>query len=148
MKTNTAIFYAILAAVLYALMAPVSKLLQVSVPPVAEAGLLYLGAGTGMLFIYLLRKKMPADHPSVDKKDLKYVISMIILDMLAPIFLLLGLSLTTPENVSLLNNFEIVATTCIACVFFHEKIGKRLALSISSITESCILLSLDSMASL
>ena len=52
MKTTTAILYAILAAVLYALMAPVSKMLQVSVPPVTEAGLLYLGAGLGMLLIY------------------------------------------------------------------------------------------------
>ena len=51
MKTKTAILYAILAAILYAMMAPVSKLLQVSVPPVAEAGLLYLGAGIGMLII-------------------------------------------------------------------------------------------------
>ncbi len=148
MKTKTAVFYAILAAVLYALMAPVSKLLQVSVPPVAEAGLLYLGAGAGMSLIYLFRKKFPSKHPAVDKNDLKYVTAMIILDMLAPIFLLLGLSMTTPENVSLLNNFEIVATTCIACVFFHEKIGRRLAISISIITASCILLSLDSTASL
>ena len=148
MKTKTAVFYAILAAVLYALMAPVSKMLQVSVPPVAEAGLLYLGAGIGMMFIYLFRKKSSPNHPTVDRSDLKYVIAMILLDMLAPIFLLLGLSMTTPENVSLLNNFEIVATACIAYAFFHEKIGKRLALSISIITVSCILLSLDNTASL
>ncbi len=148
MKTQTAVFYAILAAVLYALLAPVSKLLQVSVPPTAEAGLLYLGAGAGMLFIYLFQRKKPSAHPSVGRNDLKYVIAMIILDMLAPVCLLFGLSMTTPENVSLLNNFEIVATTCIAGAFFHEKIGKRLALSISIITASCILLSLDNTASL
>ena len=67
MKTKTAVFYAILAAILYALMAPVSKLLQVSVHPVAEAGLLYLGAGAGMSLIYLFRIKFPSNHPSVDK---------------------------------------------------------------------------------
>ena len=148
MKTKTAILYAILAAILYALMAPVSKLLQVSVPPVAEAGFLYLGAGLGMLIIYLFQKGKPSNHPTVGGNDLKYVITMIVLDMLAPIFLLFGLSLTTPENVSLLNNFEIVATTIIASTFFHEKIGKRLALSIAIITASCILLSLDNTASL
>ena len=148
MKTKTAILYAILAAILYALMAPVSKLLQVSVPPVAEAGLLYLGAGTGMLWIYLFQKGRPSGHPSVGRSDLKYVIAMIVLDMLAPVFLLFGLSMTTPENVSLLNNFEIVATTIIAFTFFHEKIGKRLALSICIITVSCVLLSLDNTASL
>ena len=148
MNTQTAVLYAILAAVLYALMTPVSKLLQVSVPPVAEAGLLYLGAGIGMLIIYVFGKKHPADRPPVDRSDLKYAAAMVVLDMLAPIFLLLGLSMTTPENVSLLNNFEIVATTCIAIFFFHEKVGKRLALSIFIITLSCMLLSLDNSAAL
>lgn len=148
MKRKTAFAYAILAAALYALMTPISKLLQVSVPPVAEAGLLYLGAGTGMLLIYLLQNKRYSGQPSVDKSDLKYAAAMVVLDMLAPVFLLLGLSMTTPENVSLLNNFEIVATTIIAYTFFHEKIGKRLALSIGIITASCILLSLDNTASL
>lgn len=148
MKTKTAVFYAILAATLYALMTPVSKLLQVSVPPVAEAGLLYLGAGIGMLFIYLFGRKHPSDPAPVDRNDLKYAAAMVVLDMLAPICLLLGLSMTTPENVSLLNNFEIVATTCIAFVFFHEKVGKKLLLSILIITASCMLLSLDSEAAL
>ena len=69
MKTKTAILYAILAAILYALMAPVSKLLQVSVPPVAEAGFLYLGAGLGMLIIYLFQKGKPSNHPSVGRND-------------------------------------------------------------------------------
>ena len=44
MKTRTAIFFAILAAALYALNAPVSKLLLTSVPPSMMAALLYLGA--------------------------------------------------------------------------------------------------------
>ena len=148
MKTKTAVLYAVLAAALYALMTPVSKLLQVSVPPIAEAGLLYLGAGAGMLVIYLFRKAESLGHPSVGKSDLKYIIAMIVLDMLAPVFLLFGLSMTTPENVSLLNNFEIVATTIIAFTFFHEKIGKLLALSIGIITASCVLLSVDNTASL
>ena len=66
MKTNNlfkkensvtkAILFAVLAALLYALMTPVSKLLQTAVPPVAEAGLLYLGAGLGMTVIVAVRK--------------------------------------------------------------------------------------------
>ncbi len=150
MKTTKAIFYAVLAAVLYSLMTPVSKLLLLSVPPVAEAGLLYLGAGSGMLIIYLIQKAKHIEplQPPVGREDIKYAAAMIALDMLAPVFLLFGLSMSTPESVSLLNNFEIVATTCIAAFFFHEKIGKKLALSIGIITLSCVLLSLDSSASL
>ena len=44
---------------------------------------------------------------------------------------------------SLLNNFEIVATAVIAAALFREKIGRRLAASIGIITLSCMLLSLD-----
>ena len=49
MKTRKAIFFAVLAAALYALNAPVSKLLLEKVGPSMMAALLYLGAGLGML---------------------------------------------------------------------------------------------------
>ena len=54
---NKAIFYAILAAALYALNAPVSKLLLQNVPPTMMAGFLYLGAGIGMALMGLARSK-------------------------------------------------------------------------------------------
>ena len=41
---NKAIFYAVLAVGLYALNAPISKLLLVQIPSTMMAGLLYLGA--------------------------------------------------------------------------------------------------------
>ena len=50
-----AIFYAILAAALYALNAPVSKLLLQNVPLTMMAGFLYLGAGIGMAVMGLVR---------------------------------------------------------------------------------------------
>ncbi len=145
LKSSKAIFFAVLAAALYALMTPVSKLMQISVPPVMEAGLLYLGAGIGMTVIYFSEKCLGRKQlrPSIQREDLKYVIMMVVLDIAAPIFLMLGLSMSSPESVSLLNNFEIVATAVIASVFFKEKISGRLALSIGAITLSCILLSVD-----
>ena len=146
MKETRAILAAILAAVLYALMTPLAKLMQVNVGPVAEAGLLYLGAGIGMSAICLCQAGMGirADRPSIGREDFKYVLAMILLDMLAPVFLLLGLSMSNPESVSLLNNFEIAATTIIAVLLFHERAGRKLIVSISLITLSCILLSLES----
>ena len=54
MKTKkTAIIYAVLAAALYALNAPISKLLLAQIPSTMMAGLLYLGAGIGMFFMGL-----------------------------------------------------------------------------------------------
>ena len=94
MQKIKAILFAILAAVLYSLMTPVAKLMQVSVSPVAEAGLLYLGAGIGMSVIYIVQQKKGRERsrPVIGKEDLKYVLAMIMLDMLAPIFLLITLS--------------------------------------------------------
>ena len=46
--TNKSIFFAILAAALYAISTPVSKLLLENVPPAMVATFLYLGAGLGM----------------------------------------------------------------------------------------------------
>lgn len=145
-KKIQAVIFAILAAVLYALMAPLAKLLQIGVQPVAEAGLLYLGAGTGMLIIYGIQQMLGVwqDRPSISRDDLRYAAAMVVLDMLAPIFLLLGLSMSAPESVSLLNNFEIVATTVIAVTLFREKAGPRLIAAICVITISCIMLSLES----
>lgn len=47
------IFLAILAAGLYALNSPFSKLLLIYMPPTLMAGFLYVGAGLGMVLIRL-----------------------------------------------------------------------------------------------
>lgn len=156
-QTARAIAFAILAAVLYALMTPVSKWMLLRVPPIAQAGFLYLGAGAGMYLIWLIQtagragkagQDPFADEPSIDRTDLPFVITMVVLDMAAPILLLMGLRTAAPENVSLLNNFEIVATACIAAAFFRERISRRFSASIGLITLACILLSFDGQASL
>lgn len=146
---NKAIFYAILAASLYALNAPVSKLLLKDVPPTMMAGMLYLGAGIGMTLMGLVRSKTGngKQEMQLTKKDLPYTLGMVILDIAAPIFLMIGLSRTTAANVSLLNNFEIVATSIIALLIFKERIGKRLWIAISLITLSSILLSVEDASS-
>lgn len=53
---NLAIAWAILAATLYALSAPMSKLLLDRVPPTMMAAFLYLGAGAGMLAVGAVRR--------------------------------------------------------------------------------------------
>ncbi|MBQ1875219.1 MAG: DMT family transporter [Selenomonas sp.] len=141
---NKAVFYAILAAALYALNAPASKLLQ-NVPPTMMAGFLYLGAGAGMAVMGLVRKRRGHGRQEMrlKKKDLPYTLGMVVLDIAAPIFLMIGLKRTTAANASLLNNFEIVATSLIALLVFKERIGKRLWIAIGLITLSSILLSVE-----
>lgn len=150
MKTSTAIFSAILAAALYALNAPASKLLLQNVPPSMMAALLYLGAGLGMLLMGLARRAAgrPSAEAQLTRKDLPYIIGMIVLDILAPIFLMIGISHTTAANASLLNNFEIVATSLIALFIFKEKISRRLWLAIGLIVLSSALLTVEDAGSL
>lgn len=127
-KNKTATVFAISAAALYAINVPLSKLLLINVSPRMLAGFLYLGAGVGIGVLLGIRKTQNrlADEQWLDKKDLAYTIAMIGLDIAAPIFLMLGIANTNSANVSLINNFEIVATSVIALVIFKEKISRRL----------------------
>lgn len=149
-KQGTGIFLAVLAAALYAVNSPFSKLLLEYMPSTLMAGFLYIGAGVGMGVIALIRKvrKTDAAEEKITKADLPYTIAMIVLDIAAPIFLLLGLSFTTAANASLLNNFEIVATALIALAVFGEKISPRLWVGILFVTASCALLSFEDITSL
>lgn len=143
MKTKTiATFFAILAAALYAINIPLSKILLQHVSPTMMAAFLYLGAGIG-LFIYGKITKEQEHSESLTKSELPYTIGMILLDIAAPILLMLGLGSTNSANASLLNNFEIVATSCIAFLIFKEMISKRLTLAIILVTIASIMLSFE-----
>ncbi len=152
MKSNMrhGIFLAILAAGLYALSTPFSKLLLDALPSTLMAGFLYVGAGLGMVLISLIRKVSgkQGTESRLTRQELPYTIAMVILDIAAPICLLLGLTMTTAANVSLLNNFEIVATAVIALLVFSEAISPRLWLGILFVTASCALLSFEDLSSL
>lgn len=114
------------------------------------AALLYLGAGIGMFIvnIFKVHSKDGRSEAKMTQKELPYIGGMIALDIAAPVFLMLGLSMTTAENVSLLNNFEIVATALIALFIFKEAIGKRMWFAISLITLASIILSVEDFRSL
>ena len=142
--------YALLAAALYAVNSPLSKLLLEDVPATMMAALLYLGAGIGVSLITLVRRA--SGHSSrelpLTKKELPYVMAMVLLDIAAPLCLMLGLTRTTAANASLLNNFEIVATSVIALCVFHERISPRLWLAIALVTLASLLLSFEDTSSL
>ncbi len=152
MKNNVrrGIFLAILAAALYAINSPLSKLLLDYMPATLMAGVLYIGAGVGMGAVLIFRKasKTASDSEKITRSDIPYVLLMIALDVAAPILLLLGLERTSAANASLLNNFEIVATALIALLIFGENISRRLWLGIGSVSLSCLLLSFEGYASL
>lgn len=137
--------FAILAALLYAINIPMSKLLLNYVDATMMASFLYLGAGIG-LFIYGVVLKKINKNKKVDKltkKELPYTIAMVVLDIIAPILLMFGITMTNSANVSLLNNFEIVATSLIALFIFREVISKRLWFAIVLVVIATIILSFE-----
>jgi len=127
---------------------PLSKLLLEKISPVFMASLLYFGAGIGVGVIYLVRSsKHKNTEEKLSKPDLPYVIGMIILDIAAPILLMIGLKTAASSSASLLNNFEIAATSVIALLIFREVISKRLWAALLLITLSSVLLSFDDISS-
>ncbi|HHV08906.1 MAG TPA: EamA family transporter [Clostridiales bacterium] len=145
-----AIACAVLAAALYGISSPISKLLLKEVPPTLMAALLYLGAGIGMLGVNGIHRVFRREQreAKMTVKELPYIFGMIALDIAAPVLLMFGLSLTTAANASLLNNFEIVTTSLIALFFFKEAVGKRMWVAILLITASSFVLSIDDASSI
>ena len=144
-KKQIATAFAILAAALYAINVPLSKLLLAQVGPTMMAAFLYLGAGLGLLIYGLIGKASGKGEKQerLTKKELPYTVAMVVLDILAPIFLMPGIARTNSANASLLNNFEIVATSLIALLIFKEKISRLLWVAISLVVLASAILSFE-----
>ena len=142
LEYRKAALFAVVAAILFACSAPLSKRLLDGIPPVLMAGLLYLGAGIGAGLILVSGGVRGRGNPALafERKDLRFLAGMVLLDVAAPVLLLTGLVRTTAANASLLMNFEIVATALVASLFFRERVSARLWLAIALVTvASCLL---------
>ena len=143
--TMKATGFAILAAAFYAVCSPFSKMLLEDASPTMMSAFLYLGAGIGLTLFMAFRRAVthhPVENP-LRREDLRYTVAMVVLDIIAPILLMSGLAVTSAATTSLLNNFEIVATTIIALVIFKERVSPMLWAAIMFVTVSSILLSVD-----
>jgi len=147
-KRTKAILFALTAALLYGIQVPFSKLLEEKLDTLFLAAFLYLGAGIGMLAVRaveLVAAPQKKEAP-LGRKDLPFVILMILLDIAAPILLLTGLRLSSAGTVSLLGNFEIAATAVLAMLIFHEAVGKRLWIAIALISLASMILSIGDLS--
>ena len=136
-----AVVFAVLAAVFYAVSSPLSKVLLEDVSPYLMAALLYLGAGIGMTAVRAASTSKRAEERPLTGDDAPYIFGMVVLDIAAPILLMYGLLNSPASSVSLLNNFEIVATTLIALLVFGERVTPTTWVAIILITISTVILS-------
>ena len=75
-KQKKAIFFALLAAVLYAINSPFSKLLLDKIPATMMAAFLYLGAGVGLAIMGIVQRAVGRREKELPltKKELPYTI--------------------------------------------------------------------------
>ena len=85
-QERSATCFALLAAVLYAVNTPFSKLLLREVPATVMAALLYLGAGIGVFALSAVRRLMgkAAAERCLTRRELPYTVGMVVLDIAAP----------------------------------------------------------------
>ena len=132
------------SAILFGLSAPLSKLLIGAIDPWLLAGILYLGAGAGLGLIHAGRAALglPNVEASLKRADLPWLAAVVLFGgVFGPLFLMLGLSLTSASSASLLLNLEGLATMAIAWLVFRENVDRRLLLGAAAILAGAVLLS-------
>ena len=142
------LIYIFVSAALFGISPPLAKLLVQDIPPVALAGLLYLGAFMG-LSLYSIIKGVFSDESvrstNLKKGDYPWLFGAVVSGgIIAPICLMLGLSQISGFTTSLLLNLEGIFTAVIAVIFFDEKAGKRLWLALMCMTVAGVFLTWDS----
>jgi drug/metabolite transporter (DMT)-like permease len=140
----------LISAALFGISLPAAKLLTRQMHPIALAGLLYLGAFTGLGLFALLRKIKDTDRKrgiadkrvaSLGKRDLPWLAAATIAGgVLGPISLMAGLARTSGFSASLLLNLEGVATALIAVRFFKEEAPRRLWVALGAMTAAGVCL--------
>jgi drug/metabolite transporter (DMT)-like permease len=139
-------FYGIIAVALFGASAPFSKLLLNNVTPLQLAGLLYLGSGLCLLLVKLIKWSFNINRNAakLEKADMPWLFGAVVSGgVLAPITLMVGLSMTPASTTSILLNFETVSTAVIAGIFFREHVGKKVIIAISLLTIASLILTFD-----
>jgi drug/metabolite transporter (DMT)-like permease len=132
----------LLAAALFGMSAPVAKRLLAHAGPLFLAGLLYAGAGAGLLAYRRLR---PAtEEAGLHRADLPKLAAVTLFGgALGPVLMLLGLERVTAVSASLLLNLEAPFTILVAVLFFGDHLGRRAASAAFLIVGGASLLTLQ-----
>ena len=140
------IFAALVSALLFGVSTPLAKVLVAQVPPVALAGLLYLGAGVGLLGLRWamghVRGPGTPRESAITGADWVWLAGAILAGgVIAPVLLMVGLQHTQGSTAALLLNLEGVFTALLAWFVFHENVDRRVATGFFLIAGAGVLLS-------
>jgi drug/metabolite transporter (DMT)-like permease len=130
------------AAALFGLSAPLAKLLLAGAGPLVVAGLLYLGAGLGLVAYGVVggTRRRPAEAP-IRRSDLPLLAGIIAAGgIVGPVLMLVGLRRVSGTVGSLLLNLEAPFTILLAVLLFGEHLGRRPAFAALVIVLGAVLL--------
>lgn len=130
---------ALTAALLFGAGTPLAKTLLRDADPWLLAGLLYLGAGAGLLLWRTVRR---APKGRLPRPDLPWLAGAVVCGgMVAPVLLMVGLTGMPATGASLLLNAEAVFTALIAWFVFRENVDRKVAAGMVAIVTGALVLS-------
>ena len=119
---RTGLFRCGVAAVLFGISAPAASRLTDDMGAFTLAGLLYLGAG---LAVVPLVGRTPPTRRALRRALPGLSVAVVLGGAVAPVLLAAGLGLVPAATASLLLNLELVFTTIVAGLVFHEYLGRQ-----------------------
>lgn len=135
---NWGVLAAFAAALLFGAGTPIAKLLLDQASPWLLASLLYLGSGTCLFMLRIIRRARPV---KLSKVETGWLVGAIVSGgMIGPVLLMWGLSHTPASGASLLLNAEGVFTVLIAWFVFRENFDRRIALGMGFIVSGVLVL--------
>ncbi len=151
--THNAEWYAIAAAVVFGVAAPLSKILLSGMGPVTLTAGIYAGAALVTGIYYLTTRLASGGRVSREapllQADIPWIASSILIGCIgATTLLMISLQYTEAASASLLLSFEGVTTTLIAVCIFREHVGIRVGIALFLITIACLLISYEPGAAL
>lgn len=136
---------ALVSAALFGASTPAAKALLGSIDPAMLAGLLYCGAGVGMLALRRVVRTLQGAHVAetpLGRADWPWLAGAILAGGLAgPLLLMFGLAHTEATTASLLLTFEGAATAVLAWFGFSEPVNGRVALGMAFLVSGALVLS-------
>lgn len=130
---------ALTAALLFGAGTPLAKALLRDADPWLLAGLLYIGAGLGLLIWRTARR---APRGRLPRADLPWLVAAVVCGgIIAPVLLMAGLAGMPATGASLLLNAEAVFTALIAWLVFRENVDRKVAAGMALIVAGAVVLS-------
>ncbi len=140
---NLGVSAALLSALLFGAATPFAKILIGAVDPWLLAGLLYLGAGLGLLLVLAVQRlrRRASSEPGLRRRDLPWLAAVVVSGgITAPVLLMLGLARTDAASASLLLTLEGSATMAIAWFVFRENADARIVFGALCILAGAVVL--------